>query len=389
MDAKKVSTVDFRVVVSSHGRYHLFDLTRYLLRKNLLAALYTAYPRFKVDQDLQSYAHTHGWLTMLRMGLLRAGLTSQAQALGYAFHVDFDRFVAQNLQQGDLLMALDGGYLKTYERALDLGMKIVCDRGSSHPVAQEQLLIEEYARFGIPYHTVSKRGTTRQLAEYELADLITVPSSFALRSFVDQGISPMKIRQVPYGVDLSLFRPLPKEDKVFRVLFVGTKTLRKGLLYLLEALASLKLSNFELVLIGSEADRQMKDLMGQYASSFRDLGFVHRTKLAYHYSQGSVLVMPSIEEGLSLVQAQAMACGLPIIATTNTGAEDLFTNGVEGFVVPIRDQQAIREKVLYLYENNDIREQMGQAALHRVQFLGGWDDYGAKMVAVYEELLSA
>ena len=88
-----------------------------------------------------------------------------------------------------------------------------------------------------------------------------------------------------------------------------------------------------------------------------------------------------------MVQAQAMACGLPVIATTNTGAEDLFTDGVEGFIVPIRDPSAIREKLLYLYENPIIRDRMGQAALERVRTMGGWDSFGDQAAGAYTKAL--
>ena len=118
------------------------------------------------------------------------------------------------------------------------------------------------------------------------------------------------------------------------------------------------------------------------------LAVIPRTKLYRYYSQGSVFVIASLEEGLALVQAQAMACGLPVIATTNTGAEDLFTDGVEGFIVPIRDPEAIREKVIYLYEHPEVRQEMAQAALQRVKSMGGWNEYGKKAAAVYKEALN-
>jgi glycosyltransferase involved in cell wall biosynthesis len=86
-----------------------------------------------------------------------------------------------------------------------------------------------------------------------------------------------------------------------------------------------------------------------------------------------------------LVQAQAMACGLPVIATTNTGAEDLFTDGVEGFIVPIRNAEALREKLLYLYDHPDVRDGMADAALARVRAMGGWDSYGESAAAVYAQ----
>ncbi|MGC1678254.1 MAG: glycosyltransferase family 4 protein, partial [Candidatus Binataceae bacterium] len=110
--------------------------------------------------------------------------------------------------------------------------------------------------------------------------------------------------------------------------------------------------------------------------------------LAEQYSQASVLVLPSLEEGLALVQAQAMACGVPVIATTNAGAEDLFTDGVEGFVVPIRDPDAIASKLVYLYEHPEARDAMGAAALARVRELGGWNSYGEKMAVMYQSALA-
>jgi len=86
------------------------------------------------------------------------------------------------------------------------------------------------------------------------------------------------------------------------------------------------------------------------------------------------------------VLAQAMACGLPIISTTNTGAEDLITNGVQGFIVPIRSPESIREKIQWMLDNPAQRDQMAAAALERVKTLGGWDRYGDAVQSVYNQL---
>ncbi len=185
-----------------------------------------------------------------------------------------------------------------------------------------------------------------------------------------------------------MFRPIPKADDVFRVLYVGQMSLRKGLPYMLEAVCGLGIPNLEFWLIGSmtsEADPFFK----RYDGCFRYLGTAPRQKLHQYYSQASVLVMASLEEGMAMVQAQAMACGLPVIATTNSGGEDLFQDSVEGFIVPIRSPMAIREKILYLYENPHQRVEIGQAARRRVQNLGGWDTYGQRVMEVYNKLLPA
>lgn len=99
------------------------------------------------------------------------------------------------------------------------------------------------------------------------------------------------------------------------------------------------------------------------------------------------MVLASIEEGLAHVIGQAMACGCPVIATENTGARDFFTDGVEGFIVPIRSPEAIAEKLVWLYEHPEERRGMRQAALRRVKDLGGWDTYGGAMLETFRGLL--
>src|SRR5260370_30533798 len=106
------------------------------------------------------------------------------------------------------------------------------------------------------------------------------------------------------------------------------------------------------------------------------------------YSKGSVMALPSVEEGLGLVLAQSMACGVPNIATTNTGAEDLFADGNEGFIVPPRDSSAIRERIEWMLAHPVEREEMGPRARVRVASLGGWQDYGARVEELYSDLLS-
>jgi glycosyltransferase involved in cell wall biosynthesis len=221
--------------------------------------------------------------------------------------------------------------------------------------------------------------------EYAECDIITVPSTFVYKSFISEGISAKKLRKISYGVDLELFRPVKKKDEVFRVIYVGAVSLRKGLLYMLEALEPL-LGEIEIWVIGTITP-EMKPLLSGYEARVRFFGSIPRSELYEYYNQGSVLVLPSLEEGLALVQAQAMACGLPVIATTNTGAEDLFTDGIEGFIVPIRSQEAIREKVTHLYKNSELRHEMGQAALRRVQSIGGWDSYGDSISETYADAL--
>jgi glycosyltransferase involved in cell wall biosynthesis len=100
------------------------------------------------------------------------------------------------------------------------------------------------------------------------------------------------------------------------------------------------------------------------------------------------MVLPSIEEGMAMVQAEALASGCPVIATPNTGSEDLFSDGVEGFIIPARDTEALRLRLEELADTPDLRRKMSEAGLARVRQLAGWRTYFHNMRLVYEELVA-
>jgi glycosyltransferase involved in cell wall biosynthesis len=105
-------------------------------------------------------------------------------------------------------------------------------------------------------------------------------------------------------------------------------------------------------------------------------GSLPQAQLAKKMSASHLLVLPSIEEGLALVQGQAMACGCPVLATTATGAEDLFTDGEQGFIVPDRDVDILSERMQQIADDPALQQRLSETALLRVKNLGGWDQYG-------------
>lgn len=252
---------------------------------------------------------------------------------------------------------------------------------------QQAILKEEYERWGVKPELAHPKIVEKELQEYEEADYVIVPSLYVKRTFLEQGYSENKLIHIPFGVDLAQFTQVPKTDNVFRIIFTGGMTLRKGVHYLLQAYSELKLPNSELLLIGS-FNEEIRPFFEKYAGQFRFVGHVPQAELYRYYSQGSVFAMCSIEEGLALVQPQAMACGLSIIATTNTGAEDIVRDGVDGYIIPIRNVEALKEKLIYLYEHPDVRARMSESARERVRSGFTWGDYGTKLVSALERITS-
>ena len=335
-----------------------------------------------------------GWATwgqaLRRLG--RLGIHAPEDWLWYMerqARPQFGQWVSRQLEGMQLVDALSSWGLECATAIHRQGGRYVCSRGSTHILFQHEILEEEFARWssGPPPGFFDWR-IDRELNEYAVADAIAVPSRFVLRSFVERGVPASKLHVCPYGVDLSRYSRQPRQDDVFRILFVGSVSVRKGIGYLLDAVRPLvRRRRVELWLVGAVSP-DAAPLLARNADLFEHRGFVAPERLAQTYSQGSVLVLPSVEEGLARVQAQAMACGVPVIATPNTGSEDLFTDGVEGFIVPARDARAIRDRIEFLLDHPAERERMGFASEERVKSRGGWEAYGSAVERMYQALLA-
>jgi len=119
----------------------------------------------------------------------------------------------------------------------------------------------------------------------------------------------------------------------------------------------------------------------------RFIGRVHQGDLAAVYNQASVFVLASIANGFGMVVPQAMACGLPVIVTENVGAADIVTDGVDGFVIPIRDVDSLKEKLLLLYREAGLRSEMGAAAAAKARTALSWDGYGDRLASALREVV--
>jgi len=277
-------------------------------------------------------------------------------------------------------------------KAQKRGSKFICDRGSSHIREQDELLREEHKIWGLPFDGIDPRVIAREEAEYAQADAITVPSQFVLRSFLKRGVPREKLRLLPYGVNLTKFQPVAKPaDGKFDVLFVGGMSLRKGVQYLVQAYQKLSHPAKSLTFVGTPSQVLIDALSakGLWPEDARVLGHIPQHELKNLMSRSHVLVLPSIEEGLAMVQAQAMACGCPVVSSLNAGCEDLFTDGVEGYAVPIRSVDALVERLQMLADHPEVRLCMSDRAIDKVRSIGGWREYGDNAHRIYSEVIAA
>jgi len=380
-----------QVVQAVNGVFHHFDLARELEAKGYLSRIYSTFPWKRLEREgvQRRYVRNFPWIHPAQFVASRYFNLPHSlnQQISYLNFVTFDSFIARTLPACDAYVALSGSGLKSGKKAQLLGAKYVCDRGSSHIRYQDRIVSEEYRRWSVERQVCDPRMIAREEAEYALADAITVPSEFARRSFLEMGVPAAKIKKVPYGVRLDRFQRTgePPKDR-FEVLFTGTVSFRKGVPYLIEAFRLLKHPQKRLRIVGPVLPEMQAYFNTQDLTGIEILGRQPQSELPGIMSTSHVMVLPSIEEGLALVQGQALACGCPLISSFHTGGEDLFTDGVEGFLVPIRSAEVIAERLQQLTDDSALQQRMSEAALQRVRFLGGWQQYGEAYSQMLKEL---
>jgi glycosyltransferase involved in cell wall biosynthesis len=305
--------------------------------------------------------------------------------LWYLESLIFDAWASCHLEQADLFHVWGNYGLRSLRRAREMGMVTVVKRASTHPLYQARLLKEEYARWGIAFRT-PQATLRRAVADIKVADYVLIPSEFVRRSFLEEGFPEGRLLQVSFGADTGRFLPTDSQfGHPFRVLFLGQIGIRKGVPYLLEAWRRLGWRDAELWLVG-----QINTGFRSILTRWDGLPGVKLVKYVPDpvsmYQQADVFAFPSVEEGSALVTYEALACGLPVVTTPNAGST--VQDGVEGFIVPIRDVDALADRLERLRMDERLRRKMKRAARVRAEEFR-WEQHGESFAKAISSLISS
>lgn len=309
-----------------------------------------------------------------------------------AIYLSLGRRVARQLDRGLTIKAVygyDGGALEMFRVAKKRGIlclyehPIVYWRMSQQLQREEAELRPEWAST-LPALGDSEEKLERKDQELALADLVITPSSFSKESLGRAGNLRAPIRVIPYGTNpISLVRQRQTKKEKLRVLFVGGLSQAKGLGYLLEAVELIK-DRIELTLIGRRVSAVMPPEF--VLKQHHWIPSLPHSELLQEMRRHDVLVLPSLNEGFGLVLSEAMSQGLTVITTTHTAGPDLLTDGVDGFLVPIRSAEAIAEKLFLLDRERD-RLALMQEAAQRTVMTYSWDNYRKQMAELAREVV--
>ena len=299
------------------------------------------------------------------------------------YHVArFQRHVAKMIRQRQPAMVIcyDSCALEIFDAARETGAICVLDQSIGH-ITQ---YVSELRAAGLEIN-VPEQQLAQSIAEARAADIVLASSNYVRESLIRIGIPSQRVLVLPFGVDLQRFHPAerPRSMDLVRALYVGQLSVRKGVGYLVDAFDRLAHPDLELVMVG----RQLGDPKWTRP---RDR-FIYHPALPQHeidrvYRQADFFVQLSLHEGSTLTVFEALASGLPVITTPNAGS--VVRDGIEGFIVPPRDVEAVTDRIRVLSEDHDLRRAMAQRARARAEQFS-WTNYRTRLSSALGAIVQA
>ena len=359
-----------RIAIAVHGRYHVFDAARALLELGHDVEVFTNLPAFVAKPFNIPSQRIH---TLLVHGVL-SRIATHLRLFNYfepSLNRLFGRRVAQVIARHanrygafDVVHIFSGVAEELLQHPEITGLKTLL-RGSAHIAVQHQLLVQEAQRMQQSVDVPSAWMIAREQREYALCDRVVVMSSFARRSFIDQGFPAQRLLFGPAGAHTGDFHASAAQRQrraeriasgaPLTVLLVGTLSARKGILDLMQVVNALS-DRMHFRFVGTVAPDARVKLPQR--SKLELLPRVAQQALPNLYAQADVFLHPTIEDGFAVVLVQALMAGLPVICTENCAASDVVAEGKTGFVVPIRAPDAMIAKLEYLHKNRVVLNSM-------------------------------
>ena len=321
--------------------------------------------------------------------LNRLGVLSRGKAARYGWRY-FGRSSAKYLKDADIFHVRSGaGRGGAIAKAKNSGMKVVVDHSIAHPAFLERALKEEYANFGLSFWMGPEDPFWRSvLDDCQDADALLVNSDFVKDTFVDNGYPRDRIHVVYLGVREDFFG-LKKQYAVkgrIELLFTGGFGIRKGAQYLLPAIEKLVRDGMDLrlTIVGTVAEAQ--DLLDNslLAERLNCVGYLPQDNLKDHLTNADIYVFPSLAEGCASSGLEAMAAGLPVITTRESGLP--ITHGEHGWIVTSKSVEELANAIQKLAEDRLLRERLGRAASITISNGFTWQNYARRVHDLYIQL---
>lgn len=275
-------------------------------------------------------------------------------------------------------------------KAKRLGMKVVVDHSIAHPKFMDEHLRGEYEKYGCEFTLgLDSQFWQMIIKDCEEADAVLVNSNFVRETFIEAGFKNAPIYVIHLGVRqdfMGLKKSYEVGDKI-KILFTGGFGFRKGGEYLLRAMLALEERGvkYELNVVGSYSPDDV--LLATYRPKYVNFfGHVPQDELKSWLCNSDVYVFPSLCEGCAQSGMEALAAGLPVVATRESGLP--ITDGETGLIVDCGNVEQIVNSIIKVYSDSYLRENLGRNATKMMSESYTWDIYAECVKDMYESLLS-
>jgi glycosyltransferase involved in cell wall biosynthesis len=262
-----------------------------------------------------------------------------------AFMVEFDAYAARQLPAGEHLIAFNGQALAQFAVARQAHYKsLALISANSHL----RRVVRQHAQAHRQYPLEGSWTThllRRNLSEYARADRIYVASEYTRASFIEEGFDDESLSRFQFTPD-PRYEPngSPRTSSTFNIVYVGSLTVAKGVPLLVDAVRRLPHAGLRLVLVGGWATRGMRRFIQTACAEDLRISSGPGDPLP-HLRAASLYVHPSYEDGFAYAPAEALACGVPVIVSEDTGMKDLIDPPRSGLILPTGDLDALTEAI--------------------------------------------
>lgn len=370
------------------GKFHYPKYLKYLYQEDFLDSFYCSY-RIGADFGIPSNKNNNFFLKEYLYNLhLRTLGERGLNEMALIYHQLWQSSVMRVFRPSDINHFMVHGNctdliaLCKQENAITIGEAV-----NAHPVFQDRLLNDEAKARGMMYNA-NVPIAKKMIAEFDAVDYLLVSSRFVKRTFVENGYDETKIITLPYGVERppratkDSFEKHDVNRNKIKILCVGQITIRKGQYYLLEAINLLNKSSkgqlFDLTLVGSSEPIYMK-LLNDLSVDFEHIRHVDNGSMTAFMAGFDIFVLPSLEDGFSVVVTEALSAGLPVVTTSNNGAADIIEDGYNGIVVAAGDAIVIKQAIERIVDEKITGKQKN---------LLSWKDYATQLKSKCEQILT-
>lgn len=344
------------------GVLHKFYTSSYVnsfLLKKISESRFGSFFKRRYNPNLSSSKVVANWCFEVPEIIQRKlkGRNNKSDEFVFKRDVKYDHYMANKLgsEKFNLFWGFQGSCLLSIEKANELGKYTVCELATAHVGAAQKILGDEMLLQPKWANTINNLHfpasyVDRLNKEVGLADKIVAASEFTRQSLLQEGIDKEKIVKISLGVEISQVGYKKKAFKDYssrplKVLFSGAVTQRKGFSYIIEAFKNLNPKDIQLHIIGA--------ITGEDNPILEEMDWVHyhgavsQSEMFALYHNFDILLLPSLFEGFGLVIVEAMAAGLPVIASDHSMAPDIINQFENGVLIPIRNASAIQTSVEY------------------------------------------